>query len=162
MHDAGRQAARPQVRRGSRSNVAALLLGVRVVGLVGDREVRAHTGEPKFGSIVDVGGELDRDTRVTAHAMHSGVDLEVHRDRIDSGDRRGLGERVDATGGVDDGGEPVRDTASAAAGTGSDSTRIGASMPASRRCTPSSTSATASHVAPASIAARPTGTDPWP
>src|SRR6185503_20263854 len=45
---------------------------------------------------------------------------------------------------------------------GSESTRMGASMPASRSSTPSSTSATPSAAAPASIAARATGTAPWP
>ena len=45
---------------------------------------------------------------------------------------------------------------------GSDSTRIGASIPAARRAVPSSTSATPSHEAPASRAARATGTAPCP
>src|SRR5438270_14017926 len=53
-------------------------------------------------------------------------------------------------------------TSSMASWGGSESTRIGASMPASRSSTPSSTSATPSHVAPPSRAARATGTAPCP
>ena len=47
-------------------------------------------------------------------------------------------------------------------GGNSESTRIGASIPARRSSRPSSTSATPAHVAPASIAARATGTAPCP
>src|SRR6476646_6206392 len=53
-------------------------------------------------------------------------------------------------------------TDSAASATGTDKTRIGASIFASRNCAPSSTSATASDDAPASIAARPIATAPCP
>ncbi len=52
--------------------------------------------------------------------------------------------------------------ASAAAGCGSERTRTGLEMPAWRRATASSTSATPSQRAPAATAARATGTAPWP
>src|SRR6266545_2547082 len=57
---------------------------------------------------------------------------------------------------------PSATTAAAASGGGSDSTRTGASIPTARSSAPSSTSATPSHAAPASRAARATGTAPWP
>src|SRR6266536_1212817 len=60
------------------------------------------------------------------------------------------------------GGRASGTTAAAASGGGSDSTRTGASIPAARSSAPSSTSATPSHAAPASTAARATGTAPWP
>ncbi len=53
-------------------------------------------------------------------------------------------------------------TSASLPGGGSESKRIGASMPASRRTTASSTSATASQSAPAPSAARATGTEPCP
>ena len=53
-------------------------------------------------------------------------------------------------------------TASISAGRGSDSRRIGASIPASAQLPPSSPRATPSHVAPASSAARATSTAPCP
>src|ERR1035441_4396779 len=53
-------------------------------------------------------------------------------------------------------------TSPMASAAGSERRRIGTSSPASRRTTPSSTSATASDVAPPASAALATGTAPWP
>ena len=58
---------------------------------------------------------------------------------------------------------PPRATTSAiSSGRGSDSTRIGAVIPASRSSAASSTRATASQVAPAPTAAAATAGAPWP
>ena len=78
-----------------------LLVGVRIVGLVGDREVGADALEHELGAGGDVFGERDGASSVRdADPVHAGVDLEVHgrvqRPRPDVGDR--LGERVDAGG----------------------------------------------------------------
>jgi hypothetical protein len=53
-------------------------------------------------------------------------------------------------------------TSSISLSRGSDRSRMGASMPAARSSVASGTWATASHAAPASSAARATGTAPWP
>ena len=57
---------------------------------------------------------------------------------------------------------PATSASDMASGGGSDSTRTGTSMPASRSTLPSSTRATASQVAPPASAARATSTEPWP
>ncbi len=143
-----------------------LLVGVRVVELVGDREVRAHTAERELAVRRDLLDQRDRVGRRASHAVHPGVDLEV------DGERRsriapGAVATALASASIPDsvyttGVSPCASTVSAAPAGASDSKSTGASIPASRSCTPSSTSATPSHDAPASSAARATGTAPCP
>ena len=76
---------RPRVARLERAHelveAVELLVGVRVVGLVGDGEVRAEPTELELGRrghrVDQLGGVVDG----AADAVHAGVDLEVDRER---------------------------------------------------------------------------------
>ena len=156
VHGAGRQTASAE-RVEHRVEARELLGGVRVAGLVGDREVRAHAREPQLGPVDHLRRELDRIVGAAPDAVHAGVDLEVHRpagrarrDRRPPWRARRSRASVYTTGV-----SRCATTLGAASGTGSESTRIGASMPASRSSMPSSTSATPNPAAPASSAAGP-------
>ena len=146
------------------SKRASCSVGVGVVGFVGDGKVRAHARERELVARGDRARERERVVGRTADAVHAGVDLEVHVERArPPGVGDGLGQRVDAGLGVDDRVRAAAATTRAATrGAGSDSSMTGASMPAPRSCSPSSTRATPSQEAPASSAARATGTAPWP
>ena len=125
---------------------------------VGHGQMGPHGPEGEVGIGGDGLGEGQGLVRVDADPVHPGVHLEVHRHRGEALLGHHPAERPDAAARVDG-----RDEAAGhrlghrLRGGGSDSSRIGASMPASRRVTPSSTRATASQSAPPSRAARATG-----
>ena len=79
------------------SNARELLAGVRVVGLVGDREVRADAVERELACAAIRSRERDRVVGRAPDAVHAGVDLEVHGERRRARPRVGdrLGQRVD-------------------------------------------------------------------
>ena len=135
-------------RRARRRTASSCSRGVRVVGLVGDREVGADALEAQLA----VRRRSTRPARTASAGAQPTRCMPVSTLRCTgSGSARRVGdrlrERVDAGGGVHDGREAAGDDGGRGrGGGGSDSTRIGASMPASRSSTPSSTSATPSHV----------------
>src|SRR5258708_7880895 len=57
---------------------AQLLAGVRVVGLAGDGQVCADTGELELRPVHHLRREVDGRFRTAPDAVHTGVDLEVH------------------------------------------------------------------------------------
>ena len=157
----------PSSRQRTNGAVEALELQLCELGIPGDLPVghgqmRPERSEAKRTGLSDGVGQPDDFVERRAHPMHPSVDLEMHVDRGPAPGRRGLGQFVDAWPGVD-GGTSCRPMASAMPSTGgSESRRIGTSMPASRRAIPSSTRATANQLAPPSTAARATDTAPWP
>ena len=140
--------------------------GGRVVGLVGHGQVgqrRPRAAAPGGPTIRC--GQGHGVGRGGADAVHAGVDLEVHGERRAAARRPPPprpsmpSRRVDASARS----AVRRPRRASRRGGGSDSTRIGASMPgAPQRDALLRPGPRASPAAPASSAARATGTAPWP
>ncbi len=81
-------AQRPEYPREARD----LLVGVRILRLVGHREVRTHARERERLPVEHAHRERDRVLDPASDAMHAGVDLEVHSQRRAA---RGAAQRVD-------------------------------------------------------------------
>ena len=156
------QQRRPRGRRRSSSpttssNRASCSVGERVVGLVGHREV-GPAPTPARGPAASTIGLRQRDASAGAaptRCMPVST-LRCTGERSRGGARRAAAHRaVDAGRGVDGGLEvDWRRRCADSSAAASESTSIGASMPASRSSAPSSTSATPSASAPAASAAR--------
>ena len=128
VHDAGREMPRARIAASTASNVALLRGGVVVARFVGDREVRAHAGQPQLRP----GRRRARRARRRPPGSHPTRCMPVSTFRCTSSGSRDAGAWRTAfasasmpvavyTTGV----RRCATTVSAAAGTGSDSTRIG-------------------------------------